>query len=62
MISIVECCICNRMTKANLLLGDTNICRECEEKIMKLDKYDADYLLIKKGIKRIYHSDNGDLS
>jgi hypothetical protein len=41
------------MTRANLLLRDTNICLECEQKIMKLDSSHEDYFELKEGIKRM---------
>jgi hypothetical protein len=41
------------MTRANLLLWDTNICLECEQKIIDLDSDHEDYLVLKEGIKRI---------
>ncbi|HHZ14418.1 MAG: sigma factor G inhibitor Gin [Caldicoprobacterales bacterium] len=53
MIRIIECCVCKRMTRANLLLRDTNICLECEQKIMKLDSSHEDYFELKEGIKRM---------
>ncbi|MGI5850770.1 MAG: hypothetical protein GX340_04775 [Clostridiales bacterium] len=53
MIRIIECCVCKRMTRANLLLWDTNICLECEQKIIDLDSDHEDYLVLKEGIKRI---------
>lgn len=53
MIRIVECCVCNRMTKANLILRDTNICANCEEKILKAQSDNEDYLKYKEGLKKV---------
>ena len=52
MIRIIECCMCNKITKANLVLRDTNICSSCEQKIMEAKIGNQDYFRYKEGIKR----------
>lgn len=57
MIRIIECCVCKRMTRANLLLRGTNICLECEKKITNLGSNHEDYPGLKEGIKRMLWRD-----
>lgn len=59
MIRIIECCVCNKMTKANLILRDINICASCEQKILKAQTDHKDYSKYKEGIKRILCYDHG---
>ena len=54
MIRIIECCMCNKMAKANLILTNTNICTRCEKKIMATKIEDKDYLRYKEGIKQVW--------
>ena len=51
MIHIIECCVCKRMTRANLLLRDTNICGRAEDH--EADSSHEDYFELKEGIKRM---------
>ncbi len=54
MIRIIECCMCKKMTKANLVLKDTNICTNCEKKILKASINHKDYIKYKDGIKKVF--------
>ncbi len=51
MIRIIKCCICHRMSRANLIFRGTNICLECETKIMNAKTGLGDYGKYKEGIK-----------
>lgn len=53
MINLIECCLCNKMTRANLILKNTNICADCENKIIGIKADNKDYLKYKEGIKRL---------
>ncbi|NLN41091.1 MAG: carnitine--CoA ligase [Clostridiales bacterium] len=53
MIDIIECCMCKKITKANLILKNNNICEDCEKKIIGTKTDHQDYLKYKEGIKRL---------
>lgn len=56
MIRILECCICNRMARANLLLRGRNICSRCEQGMVKIQTDDGDYIWYQEGIKRLFRA------
>ncbi|NLY61421.1 MAG: carnitine--CoA ligase [Clostridiales bacterium] len=53
MIHVIECCMCKKITKANLILKNTNICADCERKIIGIQTDHRDYIKYKEGIKRV---------
>lgn len=53
MIRIVECCVCSKMTKANLMLEDMNICSSCEKKMLNMEADHRDYIRYREGMKRL---------
>jgi len=53
MIRIMPCRICNKPKKENLLLFGSNICAECEGRLVKAEADDTSYHIYMDGIKRI---------
>ncbi|HZJ83548.1 MAG TPA: sigma factor G inhibitor Gin [Clostridia bacterium] len=53
MIRIVECCVCNKMSRANLMLDKMNICSGCEAKMLAMKADHRDYIRYREGMKRL---------
>lgn len=53
MIRIMECSICSKMKRENLVLLGKNICSECEEKMVKVTAEDVLYSMYMEKIKDI---------
>mgnify|MGYP000583513564 CR=1 FL=1 len=53
MVDMMECSICHKMKKTNLLILSKNICEECEKQLVRSNADDPFYPLCKEGIKEI---------
>ena len=53
MIRIMECSICTKVKKVNLILFDRNICTECETRMVNAKVEDTSYHLYIDRIKDI---------
>lgn len=53
MIRIMECSICTKVKKVNVILLDKNICTECEAKLVNAKVEDTSYHLYMDRIKDI---------
>ena len=53
MIGIIECSMCKKMARANLILGNNNVCTICEQKIVGLKTDHKDYPKYKERIKQV---------
>ena len=53
MIRIMECSICSKVKRVNVILLDKNICTECEAKLVNVKVEDTSYHLYMDRIKDI---------
>ena len=62
MIQIMKCCVCGKMSKANLLILGKNICLRCEDKIVQMEAGDKNYKYYKNGLKKLFISSEKNLN
>lgn len=60
MIRIMECSICSKVKRVNLILLDKNICTECEAKLVNVKVEDTSYHLYMDRIKDIISASIGE--
>lgn len=49
----MECCICNNIREANIVIGGANICDKCEDRLINTKAEDSAYDFYKNRIKEI---------
>ena len=58
MINVMECSICKKLKKANIIVLDKNICDHCEREMVNTEADDSSYEIFKDAIKDIITSAN----
>ncbi|NLJ40805.1 MAG: hypothetical protein GX352_04245 [Clostridiales bacterium] len=61
MLRIIECCICKKMARANLVLREANICASCEKRLLRTSTVHKDYISYVYNLKRVFTYNYGNI-